>query len=75
MAHLTIEEVQLIVMALNSYIRRKYRDYRNKVNQGAEVERLQERQAFIQRLVELQEKIVLMETLKNGWFESSNTNR
>jgi len=54
---MTTEEADLLVAALDSYIRRMIRDYNHKDRQGASSDRLQAKQARIEAAKELREKI------------------
>jgi hypothetical protein len=54
---LTLDDLNLIVAALDSYIRRKVRDYNHKERNGADRERLQQRQVDIEAAKELRELI------------------
>lgn len=54
---MTTAEADLLVRALDSYIRRMIRDYNHKDRQGASSERLQAKQARIEAAKELRERI------------------
>lgn len=54
----TKEEVDQLVKSLNSYIRRKVRDYNNKARKQVDIGRLQEREADLQFTIELKERLL-----------------
>lgn len=54
---LTREECRLLVLSLDSYIRRLTRDYNHDVREGVKEARLQVRQAKIEAAKELREKM------------------
>lgn len=54
----TKQEVKQLVKSLNSYIRRKVRDYNNKARKQVDIGRLQEREADLQFTIELKERLL-----------------
>lgn len=54
----TEQEVKQLVKSLNSYIRRKIRDYNNKARKQVDIGRLQEREADLQFTIELKERLL-----------------
>jgi hypothetical protein len=54
----TEQEVKQLVKSLNSYIRRKVRDYNNKARKQVDIGRLQEREADLQFTIELKERLL-----------------
>lgn len=61
----TEQEVKQLVKSLNSYIRRKVRDYNNKARKQVDIGRLQEREADLQFTIELKTRL-LKEFYGNG---------
>jgi hypothetical protein len=54
----TKQEIKQLVKSLNSYIRRKVRDYNNKARKQVDIRRLQEREADLQFTIELKERLL-----------------
>ena len=61
--HIDRQEAAILIRALDSYIRRKIRDYNHSERQGVDIEQLQRDQARIERAHELRDRI-LTEGLK-----------